>query len=97
VLALLVFDFVDNLDFSSKSRLTRLCCEVLELGLDSVFKCSWDLVVLLGVSFCCWENSVSGGLGGRLSLEVVAAFGVTFSADFDFKFSSKPTSVDCGV
>jgi len=51
----------------------------------------------VGVAFRCWENSVSGGLGGLPLAALVPRGGVKWSADFDLNFSSDPTSVDSGV
>lgn len=90
-------DFTDTLDLSSFSFFVLPDSEFLELIRDSVSSSSCNFDMRLGVAFFCWENSVSGGLGGLPSFAAfAAATGVTLSTNFDLCFS-EPRSVDSGV
>jgi hypothetical protein len=64
VLAFEPLDFIESLDLSS----LLLNHELLEPGLVSTSASSCIFVTRGGVAVLCWENSVSGGLGGRSSL-----------------------------
>jgi hypothetical protein len=73
VLAFEVFDLADSFEPSSFLNLPNH--ELLELGLSSVSSSSRTFDIRVGVAFLCWENSVSGGLGGLPSFAVVAPWG----------------------
>jgi hypothetical protein len=89
-IAVLALDFCDLTDsFEPSFSFDRLMDDDLELGLDSDSSCTF--AIRDGVLFCCCENSVSGGLGGR------AFTGRVKSADADLFLSSAPISVDSGV